>query len=218
MIKAVFLDVGGTLLAPFPSVGGIYARVAARHGVDVVPEEIDFGFKTVWKTQRDTRKPVQKSWWREIVAKVFEDEHFDDFEKFFDDVYAAFEEKDVWRIFDDVLPALNALQQRSLRVAILSNWDSRLPALLNKLDLSSYFERQFISFEMNLVKPNPLFFKRALEQMDLYPTEAIHVGDDLEEDVKGAEAAGIRSYLIDRKARPLSSRTITTLDEIFVRI
>jgi putative hydrolase of the HAD superfamily len=218
MIKAVFLDVGGTLLRPHPSVGAIYAGVAARHGVTIAPDDVELRFKEIWKGQRDLRKPVDKNWWREVVTAVFARQHFENFGAFFDDVYAAFEQKEAWCVFDDVVPALEKLRERSVRVAVVSNWDSRLPALLEKLDLARYFERQFISFETGLVKPDPLFFKRALEQMELHSSEAIHVGDDPDEDIKGAEAAGIRAYLIDRKARPLSSRMITTLDEIFVRI
>lgn len=81
-----------------------------------------------------------------------------------------------------------------------------------------YFERKFISFETGFVKPNPLAFQHALETMELHPSEAIHVGDDPNEDIKGAELSGIRAYLIDRKTRPINSRMITTLDEIFLRI
>jgi putative hydrolase of the HAD superfamily len=71
---------------------------------------------------------------------------------------------------------------------------------------------------MGLMKPNPVFFKRALEKMGLSPMEVIHIGDDPDEDVKGAESAGIRAYLLDRQKRPLNSRMMVSLDEIFVRI
>jgi putative hydrolase of the HAD superfamily len=218
MIKAVFLDAGGTLLTPFPSVGGVYARVAARHGVNASAETLDAAFKTAWKKHRETRQPVDKPWWKQVVAAVFEDQPVDNFEKLFEDVYAEFERKDAWRVFDDVFPTLDGLRQRSMRLAIVSNWDSRLPALLDTLGLAKYFERQFVSFGMGVAKPDPLLFKRALEQMELSAAEVIHVGDDIEEDVKGAEAAGIRAYHLDRRARPLNSRMMVSLDEIFVRI
>jgi putative hydrolase of the HAD superfamily len=218
MIKAVFLDVGGTLIRPFPSVGGIYANVAAQHGVSLSPETVDQRFKIAWKAKRATRRPVEKSWWREVVAEVFVGHAFPDFESFFEDVYAAFATKTAWHIFDDVIPALEALKAQSKRIAVLSNWDARLPTLLQTLGLDRYFDRQFISFGMGLVKPDPLFFKRALEQMELHPTEAIHIGDDVEEDVKGAESAGIRAYLLDRDARPINSRMMRSLEEIHVRI
>lgn len=218
MIKAVFFDAGGTLLTPFPSVGGVYAQVARRHGVIANDGEIDSRFKAAWKIHRASRQTVDKAWWHSVVSTVFKDHHFDNFDLFFEDVYLAFEKKESWKVFDDVFPTLQQLKERSLQTALLSNWDSRLPALLDKLGLSSYFDRQFISFGMNLMKPNPLFFKHALEQMDLHPMEVIHIGDDLEEDVKAAEAAGIRAYLIDRQTRPLNSRMLKSLDEIFVRI
>ncbi len=35
-IRAVTFDVGGTLIEPWPSVGHVYAEVAARHGVAAI--------------------------------------------------------------------------------------------------------------------------------------------------------------------------------------
>jgi putative hydrolase of the HAD superfamily len=218
MIKAVFFDVGGTLIRPQPSVGAIYASVALKHGVSMSDAEVDQRFKSAWSAKRSLRRPVEESWWRDVVYNVFSDQRFTDFDRFFKDVYAAFEAKEAWHVFDDVRPALDQLREHDVRLAVLSNWDSRLPALLKTLQLDRYFERQFVSFGMQIVKPNPLFFKRALEQMELHPTEAIHVGDDADEDVKGAESAGIRAYLLNRNARPLSSRMLKSLDEIHVRI
>ena len=38
-IRAVFFDAGGTLLYPHPSVGEVYSRVAAEHGVIAQPDQ-----------------------------------------------------------------------------------------------------------------------------------------------------------------------------------
>jgi putative hydrolase of the HAD superfamily len=48
-VKAVFFDVGGTLIHPWPSVGEIYATVAARHGITITPEQAERGFRASWK-------------------------------------------------------------------------------------------------------------------------------------------------------------------------
>ena len=47
-------------------------------------------------------------------------------------------------------------------------------------------------------KPDPAIFDSALELAGCEASEAIHVGDTREEDVEGAEAAGIRVLLLDR--------------------
>ena len=48
-------------------------------------------------------------------------------------------------------------------------------------------------------KPDPVIFSQALELAGCGADEAVHVGDTAEEDVAGAEAAGIRALLLDRE-------------------
>jgi putative hydrolase of the HAD superfamily len=152
------------------------------------------------------------------VRAAFQDADFKDLDAFFEDLYATFASKGAWRIFSDVVPTLTTLRERDVRLAIISNWDERLPGLLKDLDLDRFFERQFISFQIGFVKPDLRIFKHALDEMKIHPLEALHVGNDFEEDVKGAEAAGIRAYLLDRQQRPLSSRYMNDLGEIVVRL
>jgi len=45
-------------------------------------------------------------------------------------------------------------------------------------------------------KPEPLFFKTALEEMGIAPERAIMVGDDIESDIGGSQSAGARGILL----------------------
>ncbi len=47
-VRALFFDVGGTLLHPWPSVGAIYASVARRHGMTVTVEGMERAFRESW--------------------------------------------------------------------------------------------------------------------------------------------------------------------------
>ena len=218
MIRAVFLDVGGTLIHPFPSVGAIYAEAAARHGVNADAADLQERFARAWRELKKSGKPVAKAWWKAVVEETFAGFAFADPQAFFEDVYRAFTEPGRWRVFDDVRPALEELKRRGQRLAVVSNWDERLPALLDALALTPYFERRFISFDVGVSKPDPAIFRRALADMRVSPLEAIHVGDDPEEDVAAAEAAGLRAYLLIRGGRPVNSRQITDLSELLVRV
>lgn len=218
MIKAVFFDVGGTLIHPFPSVGEIYMKMAAKHAVHVLPKELEECFKREWEKKKIQHKSINKSWWRETVQAVFSGRAFKNFDVFFDDLYQTFALAESWSLYPDALPVLKELRNRNIRLAVVSNWDDRLPALLESLELSQFFERQFISANLGVIKPDPDIFHIALGAMQLNPLEAIHVGDDYEEDIKGAEAAGMRAYLINRSTKPLSSRSMVNLGEILVRV
>ena len=53
-------------------------------------------------------------------------------------------------------------------------------------------------------KPSPVFFRQALRSMELSPEEVIMVGDDIESDIAGAQAAGLRAVLVRTgKFRPV---------------
>ena len=45
-------------------------------------------------------------------------------------------------------------------------------------------------------KPSPAFFRAALDALGVRPQEAVMIGDDLESDVGGAQAAGMRGVLV----------------------
>src|SRR3954470_6861500 len=49
-IRAITFDVGGTLIQPWPSVGHVYASVAARHGLgELSTEVLNRQFAAAWK-------------------------------------------------------------------------------------------------------------------------------------------------------------------------
>ena len=111
----------------------------------------------------------------------------------------AFRERSAWEVFADVIPALDSLARDGARLGIVSNWDSRLPEVLDLLELSSRFEVVGVSHLEGVEKPNPVLFHRVLQRMGARPHEALHVGDVPGLDLAGARAAGVDAVLIDRK-------------------
>src|SRR5262249_17301629 len=98
----------------------------------------------------------------------------------------------------DAVPALSALRDRGLRLITVSNWDCSLPRVLESCGLDGMLDGTVTSAEAGARKPDPAIFAAALELAGVGPGEAVHVGDTPDEDVAGAQAAGIRPLLIDR--------------------
>jgi putative hydrolase of the HAD superfamily len=199
-------------------VGGIYSQVAARHGVDAPAEILNERFEQAWRPMKKVGSSIEKEWWRELVKRVFEPYRVPDGDQFFNDLYNSFREPSAWRLYPDVMETLNALHAKNIRLAIASNWDERLPSLLDAFDLTRHFEKRFISYELGFSKPDLRFFQHALTSMRADPLECAHVGDDPEEDIKGAESAGMRAYLINRKKKPTNSRMVSDLTELLLRL
>ena len=87
-------------------------------------------------------------------------------------------------------------------VALVSNFDYApyVYRLLTQWELGPLFDRVLISDAVGVKKPHPGIFEEALRQLNLQPTEVMHVGDS-QEDIDGATRAGIRPVWIDRSRK-----------------
>jgi putative hydrolase of the HAD superfamily len=196
-IRAVTFDVGGTLIEPWPSVGDVYAGVAQEFGVVADADALSRGFARAWGGR--ARFNYSQGEWFEIVRETFGPLAGELPEAFFPAVYARFAEADVWRIYDDVEPALATLKHRGLRLGVISNWDERLLPLLDKLGLKRHFDVFAISHEAGHTKPAREIFDAAVARLGLEPGEVLHLGDREREDVEGARAAGLVAARVDRR-------------------
>jgi len=101
--------------------------------------------------------------------------------------------------YPDAVAALEALRSRGLKLVCVSNWDCSLGAVLDRCGLAERLDGAISSAEAGARKPDPAIFEPALALAECEPQEALHVGDTREEDLEGAQAAGIRALLIDRE-------------------
>ncbi|OGW78802.1 MAG: hypothetical protein A2Z83_01085 [Omnitrophica bacterium GWA2_52_8] len=125
----------------------------------------------------------------------------EDFDAFFDELYRVFGEPDAWRLYPETMEVLRSLKKAGKKMAVISNWDSRLFRLMKGLAIEEYFEFVLASAVFGASKPNPKIFEAALEKMGAKPAHAVHIGDSLEDDIKGAGRAGIWGIWIDRHGR-----------------
>ncbi|HXV28288.1 MAG TPA: HAD-IA family hydrolase [bacterium] len=204
--KAIFFDAGGTLLHPYPSVGQIYHEVARRYGCEAHPEFLQQTFHHLW-IKKDgmsalvghSSEKVEKKWWRELVHELFERAGgLRDFEAFFEELYDLFARPHVWRLYPEAVEVLECLKKEKKQIGIISNWDSRLFGLCEGLAITPYFDFILASAVFGAAKPSERIFEEALKKAGVHPSEAVHIGDSLEDDIRGAERAGIRAVLIDR--------------------
>lgn len=104
-------------------------------------------------------------------------------------------------LLPDALPCLDALAVRGVRLAVVSNWDCSLPAVLAELGIAERFAAVSVSALVGAGKPDPAIFRDALARLRVPAARALHCGDLPERDCAGARRAGIRAVLIDRAGR-----------------
>jgi FMN phosphatase YigB (HAD superfamily) len=85
-----------------------------------------------------------------------------------------------------VVDALERLRSLGLELAVVANWDLSLRRLLDEIDLTPYFR----AIVHAAGKPAPSGLLRALDEIGVDSSRALHIGDD-EADALAARAAGM---------------------------
>ena len=124
------------------------------------------------------------------------------------DLHAYHTASNLWEyVPDEVLPALEALRRRGLRIVVVSNANGTLRAHLDRLGMTSRFDVVLDSADEGVEKPDPRFFEIALERSGASRDTTIHVGDLYYVDVMGARAAGLRGDPA-RRGEPAARRRL----------
>lgn len=227
-IRAVFLDIGDTVMRPNPSWEAVYAIAFGEFGVDVEIGALHAALRRAyhhggWGMQGGFEPTEETSFQRtvaidaEAIAELGLDPMPDAFYRRLADLFMVTSH---WHVFPDAYPALAALRERGLTLGAVSNWVWNLPELLHSLDLVSHFDFIAASARIGYEKPHPRIFEWALDQARVEPSAVIHVGDHVDADVLGARGVGIEGVLIDRRGRyapdevPEGTAVIRALDEL----
>jgi putative hydrolase of the HAD superfamily len=208
MLKAVFFDAAGTLFEAKESVGHTYARIAAGHGLEADDAVVSAGFRRAFSStpglafgpghSAQELRRLEREWWRELVRKSFEGlGEFDDFDRFFDELFAYFADPEHWEPMPEAIDGLRRLKDLGLRMGVISNFDYRLYRILDGLELRGFFDTITISSEAGFAKPSGRIFAAALSAAGVECAEAVHLGDSAHMDLEGAQAAGLGAILID---------------------
>lgn len=216
MIKAILFDAYGTLIST-----GSGSVEACRRILHKVGSDADAaGFYARWKELfGDMRDAGTFQTTREIFTRSL-DRLFKEYRIPGDShevVQIMLESLYDRRVYADTRAALDYLS-RHYRVYICSNTDT--DPLMQNLEYNGLsFDGIFTSESLRYYKPDTRFFATILTSIQLPPEEAIYIGDSLLDDVAGAQQAGLKAMLLDRKAtfnlskstiRP--DRVITSLD------
>ena len=205
--RALLLDAMGPLIQLRRPLGQTYAEAAAAHGIAVEPEAIGRSFARLYPAApplafpplaEEALRQAEIGWWGRLIDAVLQETagmaappalHRELFE--------AFADPALWQVYDDVPAHLERWQAAGLKLAVVSNFDSRLDGLLAGLGLAERFAVVVVSSRAGAAKPSPDPFRQALAALDLPASAAWHVGDS-PEDETGARAAGLRCLLVRR--------------------
>jgi HAD superfamily hydrolase (TIGR01509 family) len=201
-LETVFLDAGGVFL--FPNWSRVSDALAER-GVNVSPDalaraeypakrRLDVG-DTIGATTDASR-----AWlYFDLILTEAGIPLSDATRLALGDLNKYHRQHNLWeRVPDDVIPALEALSSKGLRLTVVSNANGTLCAHLERLGLARWFQCVLDSSDVSVEKPDPRLFEIALERSGAQRDTTIHFGDLYHVDIVGARSAGLRGVLLDQ--------------------
>lgn len=100
-------------------------------------------------------------------------------------------------LYPHIAQTLARLKREGVRVGLVSNtgrtWGRFLRPLQDELGIGKYFDARVFSDEVRTRKPSGEIFETALDALQLEPQTVVHIGDDVNADVEGAKALGMRA-------------------------
>ncbi len=210
--KAVFLDVGWTLVYPREPLWSVLEMIIREADGSTTAGEVESLVHSLMMGRRE--QAIEE--FRSGASYTDSDEAFHesfkamgrvvfgmngietDHDTLTERTLERFWELENWAVFPDVVPAIRRLREQGVRVLALSNATSELLDFLDRLGLSPHMDDRIISAVEGTKKPDPRIFRTALDRAGVEASEAVHVGDMYLEDVLGARGLGIRPFLMDR--------------------
>ena len=214
--QALTVDVGGCLLTPKERVVDTYLALARAFGLETRADEasvmraIRAGFAAPIPPENPPGVRYVgdgKAFWRPLVREALQGDlertgasPLDDaiVEAALTELYAYYERPESWHVAPGAVESLRALRADGVAVAVVSNWDMRLPALLRNCGLDeTALDAVVCSAEVLADKPDRAIFDVALDRLGarrpggrLAASAVVHVGDSSVNDVDGAARAG----------------------------
>jgi putative hydrolase of the HAD superfamily len=209
----VCLDAGFTLLNPRHTLADALRGVLAAHDVTPSDEQMrrawhaaeEWFWEEYHREDNDTwgNDELIEATWRRYHGVMLRELGVEGRHELIDRVLASQFSVDAWELYPDVLPTLEQLHGGSARdlrpkIAVISDWGSRLPEILDAMGLAPYLDFVLASGASGVAKPNPAFFRMALDRSGVAADRAVMVGDSYAADVLGARSAGMDAVLLVR--------------------
>lgn len=99
-------------------------------------------------------------------------------------------------LYPDALPCVARLRQKGYQVAIVGNQQIESEDALRALGLEANWFGS--SARWGVEKPSRAFFERVIAEAGLPPQEIAYVGDHPENDIRAAQACGLRTIFLRR--------------------
>jgi putative hydrolase of the HAD superfamily len=195
-IKAIFFDVGNTLL--FPNRERIHAPFVERGFILDVEHlrDLECRIKNQFDNMMTNNGNTDHSFWWMFYSQLLSEIGLND-DALRDHLVASIRNSGNW---DTILPGtakqLHAIGEH-YHIAVISNADGKIEDVLRRCGIAQCFCTITDSGLVGYEKPHPEIFRQSLKSMNAAPEESLYVGDVYSVDYLGATGAGMQAVLMD---------------------
>ena len=195
-LKAIFFDVGNTLL--FPDRGTILRSLYRKNVTPSLAQwhAIEREIKNRFDDLVQHGGPVDHGFWRMFYTRLLAEVASED-EGLCNELVEATRHSANWcEIRPGTRESLERLGKR-YALAVISNADGKIAAVLERCGIAGCFRSITDSGLVGYEKPHPVIFDVALRDMKVAAEESLYVGDVYSVDYLGATRAGMQAILFD---------------------
>jgi HAD superfamily hydrolase (TIGR01662 family) len=199
-LRAVLFDVDFTLARPGPELGPAgYVRAGERHGLRLDPARYaDAREAALVELRRHPELEHDDAIWFAFSERIVLGMGGTSPAAYICavEITRAWERHDNFELYDDTIPVLTALRRAGLSIGLVSNSarDVHEFAVHHGLEIDAGIS----SFHHGKAKPHASIFRAVLDLLGVEPADAAMVGDQVEDDLEGAQAIGMQAILLDR--------------------
>jgi putative hydrolase of the HAD superfamily len=209
-LKAILFDMGSTLLEFENSTWDVLGRLSIQKGYEFLKEKNltlpnfeEFSrvlYEGFLKARTEVGQSLKEFKFEEVISDFFTTLNLSTS----DGIYGSFLEvyytpvTDQVTLIDGAEEILKSLKEKNLKIGLISNTifpEEFHLRELKRFGLYPYLDAYFFSSTVGFRKPHPKIFQRALEKLEIDPSEAVFIGDRLQEDVGGAQNVGMKGIL-----------------------
>ena len=99
---------------------------------------------------------------------------------------------------DGAIETLRELRERGIGTGLITVCSEDVVDVWPETPFAGHFDAEVFSCSCGLRKPDPRIYRLALEELGVKAREAVFVGDGANDELGGAERAGMRAILIHR--------------------
>jgi len=210
-LKAVFFDLGGTLIKPSSEpdtrIFEMFTSMLHEDDPRFTIEDFRDMNQRYWQDMQNEYYSLRKELSiEEYNSRFLRKEGFSEkssvrIGELFPEIVYQYELEST-ELMPGAMELLGWLKMNNLKMGIITNAshsEARIRGLIRKVGIEDFFDIVIVSSEVGIRKPDAGIFMKALSALGVEPNESLYIGDRYDYDAIGAENTGMRWILLDNQ-------------------